>query len=497
MKLLIHLAVVAAVFICTVSAKPATNDDDYDPSIIADDPASSDDYDTDDLEDEEDEKELEAPDILTMSEEIYAKAGEDVFLHCNATNADYFTTMWKRNEDIIFQDKHLLLSKPVDKFHHFENRTIVIKNFQKTDEGEYACTILSQLSEPTVTHSVKLCAPPSITLLRTSSGTQEFKVGDGFTLMCEAKGSPPPKITWSLKGQRFDIAGHELTISDAKHGDGGLYQCLADNQYGLPAHSTINIQITQKPVVQIERLSTIGGDNDTFNVELICIVHAVPEVSTVQWRLNGSVLNSNPHHRIRNKNQKHTVTIIDAKEEDFGEYTCVATNDVGSSNRSVHVSNKPGKPKFIHGDHKHGHGTVKLVWQLESMTPVNKLELTYRNTQEGDWVIVNPELEEAVGNMYNLTYTLQHLVEGDYEAMSRAQNSFGWGEYSDPTPFKQIARHHHHTTHHKIEHTDHDQETVLNSDEALKSTSRDSGATLVPSVVLLLATILTIISLRH
>lgn len=502
MKLLIYLTIVAVVLF-TVCAKPATNDDDYDPSIVADDPTSNvdDDYDPDDDPEEDDDgKELDfkAPDILTESQTIYVKPGDDVYLNCDATNADYYTTMWTHGEDIIFQDTHLLLSKPAEKFQRFENRTMLINDFQRGDEGDYVCQILSQMKAPKVIHHVKINTVPSITLLQTTSGRNDFNVGDGFTLKCEATGSPPPKITWSLKGKRFEIDGHELTISEATHADAGLYQCLADNHIGMPAHATINIQIYQMPAVQIERFTTLD-ENGSFNVEIICMVHAFPDDVTVDWTLNDSHLTSNPHRKMRNKNHKYTLDIKDAKEDDFGRYTCTATNEIGSTNKSVHVSNKPGKPKFIHGDHKHGNNGVTLGWKLESMFTVSKVELKFRNIQDENWSTILPELTDSEGNMYHLQHTLEHLTDSKYEAMSRAKNIYGWGEYSDITPFNGRMRQHHHQhpIHPIIEHTDQDKETVLNSDEALKSTSRDSGSTLVPSIVLLLATILTILSLRH
>ncbi|KAL5013687.1 hypothetical protein ScPMuIL_007957 [Solemya velum] len=80
-----------------------------------------------------------------------------------------------------------------------------------------------------------------------------FKPGDSIVLDCNADGYPAPQYSWKKNDMVLDTSGFEsriwmatetgrLSITNLKHEDGGFYQCLAENQYGVSISNITFIQ---------------------------------------------------------------------------------------------------------------------------------------------------------------------------------------------------------------------------------------------------------------
>jgi hypothetical protein len=54
--------------------------------------------------------------------------------------------------------------------------------------------------------------------------------------------------------------------------------------------------------------------------------------------------------------------------------------------------------------------------------------------QNGDWVEVNPQVENPEGNVYTVEHNLE-LTPGEYEAILVSENTYGWSEPSIPHMF--------------------------------------------------------------
>ena len=73
---------------------------------------------------------------------------------------------------------------------------------------------------------------------------------------CQAKGFPPPRITWTrlimpLPAGKTEIKEGNLTIRNLKPVDGGLYQCIATNSMGTK-HFTMNVNVQRRGMLTIE-----------------------------------------------------------------------------------------------------------------------------------------------------------------------------------------------------------------------------------------------------
>ncbi|TMS19439.1 Contactin-3, partial [Larimichthys crocea] len=112
---------------------------------------------------------------------------------------------------------------------------------------------------------------------------------------CKAIGKPRPAYRWLKNGQplttegRIHVEAGRLTISRISLLDSGMYQCVADNEYGA-AYASAELKVVASPPDFTRRpvkKSTViqrGGE-----VVLECRPHASPK-ATISWWKEGEPL---------------------------------------------------------------------------------------------------------------------------------------------------------------------------------------------------------------
>ncbi|NXK15326.1 ICAM3 protein, partial [Herpetotheres cachinnans] len=108
--------------------------------------------------------------------------------------------------------------------------------------SEVTCKATLQLRHRTVstsaTTTLRVCAAPHD--VQVWAPRTVFTTGDNVTVMCRAKGTPPPWLCWVLptnaSWQLCNISG-TVTIPAAQQAHGGTYRCLAKNRCGAGAAS--------------------------------------------------------------------------------------------------------------------------------------------------------------------------------------------------------------------------------------------------------------------
>uniref|UniRef100_A0A3Q3WFW9 Contactin 4 n=1 Tax=Mola mola TaxID=94237 RepID=A0A3Q3WFW9_MOLML len=182
--------------------------------------------------------------------------------------------------------------------------------------------------------------------------------------VCKAMGQPIPTYKWLKNGQpllgRIQVEAGRLTISRISLVDSGMYQCVAQNEYGS-AYASAELKVvasppdfTRRPVkksIVIQR----GGE-----VVLECRPHASPRAAISWWR-EGELLMDNKRRTIM---EDGTLRITNISKSDGGRYTCVAKNHFGTSSSTgilmvkgiylfstgfTTVPLKPRLPTFVEG----------------------------------------------------------------------------------------------------------------------------------------------------
>ncbi|KAJ0032742.1 hypothetical protein NQD34_002823 [Periophthalmus magnuspinnatus] len=277
-------------------------------------------------------------------EDITVIKGGDLSLQCAAEGVPRPAVTWlKDGRPITGQLGAKVLN---------EGRLLQIKDAKVSDTGSCEghgiplpeITWLKDGQPITTTSTVRiLSVPPSLV----DEGTvhdAKVKEKHNITLTCEATGNPVPDIKWQKDGQLLvpdsthQILSHGrfLHIIGAQVLDTGRYSCHASNSAGdRSRHFNLNVLV-------VPTIAQSGPDGSAEEVtvtlssptSLACEVQSYPP-ALITWLKDGSPFESTRSVRVLPGGR--TLQILNAKEEDAGRYTCVATNEAGETLKHYEV----------------------------------------------------------------------------------------------------------------------------------------------------------------
>ena len=156
--------------------------------------------------------------------------------------------------------------------------------------------------------------------------------GSSLTLECQASGNPEPTITWKKEnsvlpsGLKFS-SGPAVVISAVERGDGGLYVCMGDNGVGSQSRANISLTVLHPPEISIQR--SLRTAHNTIRLHLTCTVQAEPRPS-LRWYKDTMLLDPSHHRQMETDGERHSLVLHHLKITDFGNYSCLADNGLGS-----------------------------------------------------------------------------------------------------------------------------------------------------------------------
>ena len=80
-------------------------------------------------------------------------------------------------------------------------------------------------------------------------------------------------------------------------------------------------------------MNTVNG----YQAMLVCDVHGRPKPTVIWYRHNAPV-SSEKHVMTHDGKHRHTLSIHDVTEDDFGEYTCAAQNKYGTKRSAIYLT---------------------------------------------------------------------------------------------------------------------------------------------------------------
>ncbi|KAM3620522.1 uncharacterized protein V6R79_024924 [Siganus canaliculatus] len=222
-------------------------------------------------------------------------------------------------------------------------RSLRLMHAAVEDAGRYTCVVSNSAGEDRKNFDLDILIPPSIEAEGTVLDTRVKEKHD-ITLSCEASGNPAPDVTWLKDGQllvpdrRHQILSHGrfLLLSVVQVSDTGRYSCLASNSAGdRSRHFNLNVLVSPT-------IAGSGPDSPAEEVtvnlssptSLLCEVQSYPP-ALITWLKDGAPFES--LHSIRVLPGGRTLQILNAREEDAGRYTCVATNEAGETLKHYQV----------------------------------------------------------------------------------------------------------------------------------------------------------------
>ncbi|KAK3531349.1 hypothetical protein QTP70_018145, partial [Hemibagrus guttatus] len=228
------------------------------------------------------------------------------------------------------------------------------------DEGPYTCSI--QTKQQSKTSQVYLIVQVPAYIYRVSEDVT-VNEGSNVTLSCLANGRPDPSITWRLlnpsvyiyKNMEFvgeDVipvsetldVGEYLEISGIMRTQAGRYECKASNDVATPDVKYVNVIVNYPPFIKGAKSSETPVGRQGV---LQCDTTAVPKPE-FEWYRDDKRLSNMQGISIHIVGSRTELTVANVTDDDYGNYTCVATNRLGTHNATVFLY-RPGTGRDING----------------------------------------------------------------------------------------------------------------------------------------------------
>ncbi|CAG2194105.1 unnamed protein product [Mytilus edulis] len=316
--------------------------------------------------------------------------GSSVMLVCSVTaNPVHTTVYWRKIKNGVTTDINVANSNNKYSGSTVNNPSLQINNADLNDEANYACFASNSVGTGQSSQTF-LDVIGGLLTVTIPQSSYSVLIGQQVTVSCTVTGTPTQtNVFWRkvVNGVQtnVDINGNSrftggttsspsLTISNTQRSDEGIYVCYATNIVGTSNSQNTFLEVTGGvPIVQISFLRY--EVNFSSSITLGCSVVSNPALLQVYWRktLGGTTSNID----VTNSGGKYSgstlfissLTINNAALSDEANYTCYATNSVGTGQSATTSLDVVGN---INGNSRYSGGTTSSP------------SLTITNTQRSD-----------------------------------------------------------------------------------------------------------------
>ncbi|CAG5130423.1 unnamed protein product, partial [Candidula unifasciata] len=260
---------------------------------------------------------------------------------------DQWSTLLTYEDRRIIDDERLSVERPFTK-----DWNLHIRDVKHKDQGLYNCQInTNPVKIKTVNLKVQV---PSKILNNASTDALVAREGTTVTLVCNVSGIPMPAVTWhrlvaNEKGEdkksefcpgtnKIGINGEILLIHNVSRYCGGVYECVAYNGVPPAVNKLIRVSVEFPPEVKLPN-KRMGQEVGKETI-LECVLTANPHAVGV-WKKNGEEIKTvSGKYRIEPYTEDdHSISlslrIVVVDKEDYGMYTCEASNKLGRDNDTM------------------------------------------------------------------------------------------------------------------------------------------------------------------
>ncbi|CAL1546871.1 unnamed protein product [Lymnaea stagnalis] len=239
--------------------------------------------------------------------------GQSVELTCNVIGLVNPRIRWRRPNN-----------RPLPPNHSVGNGKLFIPRIEPGFDGEYICTVTSDVTAQDYSASVFITVQVSPRVLISPSQVSA-RAGSSITLTCQTSGPGPFNYEWTREDGQLSTQARQvngvLEIRQATRADSGRYKCTVLTPGGtIEAYADIRVLVGPTAKVSPKQINIVPGTD----VELRCAVSGDPR-PTVNWRKENGELP--PQHNARND----IFTIYNVQNSDAGTYVCSVANEVGES----------------------------------------------------------------------------------------------------------------------------------------------------------------------
>ncbi|XP_047359368.1 Down syndrome cell adhesion molecule-like protein Dscam2 isoform X43 [Vespa velutina] len=286
---------------------------------------------------------FEPPQIRQAFTEETLQPGPSMFLKCVASGNPTPEITWELDGKRLSNTERGQVGQYVtvngDVVSHLN-----ISSIHTNDGGLYKCIAASKVGSAEHSARLNVYGLPFIRHM----DKKAIVAGETLRVTCPVAGYPIESIVWERdtrvlpinRKQKVFPNGTLIIENVERMSDQATYTCVARNAQGYSARGTLEVQVMVAP--QIAPFS-IGDEpvNWGEQVSAICSIVKGDSPIDIQWSLNGEPITARTHPDITiQKTGKKTslLTIDSVTAHHAGEYSCVASNLVGSVTRSAVLS---------------------------------------------------------------------------------------------------------------------------------------------------------------
>nr|XP_034174433.1 Down syndrome cell adhesion molecule-like protein Dscam2 isoform X50 [Osmia lignaria] len=283
---------------------------------------------------------FEPPQIRQAFAEETLQPGPSMFLKCVASGNPTPEITWELDGKRLSNTERLQVGQYVtvngDVVSHLN-----ISSIHTNDGGLYKCIAASKVGSAEHSARLNVYGLPFIRHM----DKKAIVAGETLRVTCPVAGYPIESIVWERdtrvlpinRKQKVFPNGTLIIENVERMSDQATYTCVARNAQGYSARGTLEVQVMVAP--QIAPFS-IGEEPANWGeqVSAICSVLKGDSPIEIQWSLNGEAITraTHPDISVTKTGKKTSVLTIDSvTARHAGEYTCVASNLVGSVSRSA------------------------------------------------------------------------------------------------------------------------------------------------------------------
>ncbi|XP_075384531.1 hemicentin-1 isoform X2 [Tenrec ecaudatus] len=243
---------------------------------------------------------------------------------------------WLKNEQPISPNTNALIVPG--------GRSLQIIRAKVSDGGEYTCIAINQAGESKKKISLTVYVPPSIK----DPGSESISVitvreGASVSVECESNAVPPPVISWYKNGQtitespRLEILldGQMLHIKKAEVSDTGQYVCRAVNVAGRD-DKNFHLNVYVPPSIEGPGEEAVV-ETSSNPVTLTCDATGIPPPA-ITWLKNHKPIENSGSLEVHILSGGSKLQIARSRLSDSGNYTCIASNIEGKTQKRYIVS---------------------------------------------------------------------------------------------------------------------------------------------------------------
>ncbi|PFX12729.1 Hemicentin-1 [Stylophora pistillata] len=340
-------------------------------------------------------------------------AGTSGIISCGAQGEPSPQIYWRKKGGNSFDHR---------RFTQVSNGSLHISPVKPEDNGTFICTSKQTKGAKRVTSNDKDIL---VTIRRKASAqvvpktNQTLTAGEVLTLTCKVN-RETVNITWKKDGKSFKERAaiftrlserrSKLVITEVVEEESGEYSCEARNKLGSVAHSSVILDVKGKASAQVfpaTHHSLRAGEVLT----LTCKVNR--ETVNITWKKDGESLKERAVIDTRLNERKSKLVITEVVEEDSGEYSCEASNKLGTVAQSSVILGVKVSPQIIAPltDQSVTEGYPVNFSCVASGVPIPTIVWDFNNgdlpsgvnqtDQEGESVLELPRVTKEMEGTYN------------------------------------------------------------------------------------------------